>query len=367
MRKSSRVICITRRAFRGRIPRAFIGISGSSSRVMRPVRFFPAALLFPALLCVIPASRAQETPPTQDQGIHVSVDRVNVGVIVTDSRGNFVGGLRREDFHLFDNAIEQPISDFAAIEEPAQVLLLIEAGPAVYLLEGGHLRAAHSLLNGLSSGDRVAVVKYAESPTALLDFTTDKQAAVAALGQLGFNLGFGSLNLSASISKVLEWLGNTQGKKTIVLLSTGVDTSPMNESALVIQQLKISDVRLLAVSLAGSLQNPQPVGKRKSPAANLSQSAVEFERANQLLKRIAEATGGRAYFPVTENEFHSAYAEIAQLVRHEYSLAFAPPVWDGTVHFIQVRVNSAQNTVPNSAGASYRIDHRQAYLAPAPK
>jgi len=330
--------------------------------MMRPVRSFPAALLFSALVCVIPAARTQETP---DQGIHVSVDRVNVGVIVTDSRGSFVEGLRREDFHLFDNAVEQPISDFAAIEEPAQVLLLMEAGPAVYLLEGGHLQAAHSLLNGLSSGDRIAVVKYAESPTALLDFTGDKQAAVAALGQLRFNLGFGSLNLSASISKVLEWLANTQGKKTIVLLSTGVDTSPMNESSLVLQQLKISDVRLLAVSLMGGLQNPRPAGKKKLPAANPTQSAVEFERANQLLKRMAESTGGRAYFPATEKEFHSAYAEIAQLVRHEYSLAFVPPERDGIVHFIQVRVGTSQAATPPAV--SYRIDHRQAYLAPAPR
>src|SRR5882672_2167756 len=365
MRKSSRVICITPREFRGRIPRAFIGISGSSRLVMRPVRFFSAALFFPTLLCLIPALRAQETPPTRNQGIHVSVDRVNVGVIVTDSRGNFVEGLRREDFHLFDNTVQQPISDFAAIEEPAQVLLLIEAGPAVYLLEGGHLRAAHSLLNGLSSGDRVAVVKYAESPTALLDFTPDKQAAVAALGQLRFNLGFGSLNLSASISKVLEWLASTQGKKTIVLLSTGVDTSPMDESSLVIQQLKISDVRLLAVSLMGSLQNPPPSGKKKLSAANPPQSAVEFERANQLLKHLAEATGGRAYFPATEKEFNSAYAEIAQLVRHEYSLAFAPPERDGNVHFIQVRVGTPQAATPPAV--FYRIDHRQAYLALAPR
>ena len=332
---------------------------------MRPVRFFPAALLFSALLCVMPAARAQETPATQDQGIYVSVDRVNVGVIVTDSRGNFVEGLRRENFHLFDNVVEQPLSDFAAIEEPAQVLLLIEAGPAVYLLEGSHLQAAHSLLNGLSSGDRIAVVKYAESPTALLDFTADKQAAVAALEQLRFNLGFGSLNLSASVSKVLEWVDNAKGKRTIVLLSTGVDTSPMNESSLVLQQLKISDVRLLAVSLMGSLQNPQPTGKKKSSAANPAQSALEFEGANQLLKRMAEATGGRAYFPATEKEFHSAYAEIAQLVRHEYSLAFAPPARDGRVHSIQVRVGSPQTPAPLTA--PYRLDHRQAYLAPAPK
>src|SRR5207245_1543737 len=97
--------------------------------------------------------------------------------------------LRREDFHIFDDGVEQPLTDFAAVEEPAQVLLLIEAGPAVYLLESGHLQAAHALLNGLSAGDRVAVVKYAEAPQVILDFTPDKQAAAAAFDQLRFNLG----------------------------------------------------------------------------------------------------------------------------------------------------------------------------------
>jgi hypothetical protein len=81
---------------------------------------------------------------------------------------------------------------------------------------------------------------------------------------------------------------------------------------------------------------------------------LEFERANQLLKRMAEATGGRAYFPATEKEFNSSYAEIAQLVRHEYSLAFAPPARDGTVHFIQVRVGAPQAASPPAV--SYRID-----------
>jgi len=65
-----------------------------------------------------------------------------VGVIVTDHGGHFVEGLRREDFRAFDNGIEQPLIGFTAIEEPGQVLLLIEAGPAVYLLEGGHEWAA---------------------------------------------------------------------------------------------------------------------------------------------------------------------------------------------------------------------------------
>src|SRR5258706_1579180 len=349
------------------MPRASIGISGAQSGSLKSFALPAAARVFGTVLCGGSLAGAQQNPQPPKQTIQVSVDRVSVGVIVTDSGGRFVEGLRREDFRIFDNGIEQPLTGFAAVEEPAQVLLLIEAGPAVYLLEGGHLQAAVAMLNGLSEDDQVAVVEYADSPTALLDFTPDKQAALAAFGQLRFNLGFGSLNLTSSVSKVLEWLASVQGKKTIVLLTTGVDTSPSSESARAMQQLKVSDVRLLAVSLACDLQSPQPPSKKKSLAANSSKTATQFEQANQLLKRMAESTGGRAYFPANTKEFNSVYAEIAQLVRHEYSLAFAPPVRDGLVHAIEVRVEAAQKQAANASGSPYRVDHRQAYLAPPPR
>lgn len=334
---------------------------------MNSFRLLQAATLFPVVLCACFLSDAQENPPQPNQTIHVSVDRVSVGVIVTDSRGHFVESLRREDFRIFDNGIEQPLTGFAAIEEPAQVLLLVEAGPAVYLLESGHLQAAQALLDGLSAGDRVAMVKYAEAPQAILDFTADKQAVAASFGQLRFNLGFGSLNLASSVSKVLEWLAQVQGKKTIVLLSTGVDTSPSNEPAMVLRQLKTSDVRLFAISLTGGLQNPQPVKKKKSATNNSTQVAQQFEQADLLLKRMAESTGGRAYFPTSRNEFSSVYAEIAELVRHEYSLAFAPPILDGRVHSLEVRVDLPLTPTLNARVASHRVDHRRAYLAPAPR
>jgi VWFA-related protein len=172
--------------------------------------------------------------------------------------------------------------------------------------------------------------------------------------------------LSASVSKVLEWLSSVQGKKTIVLLATGVDTSSSNESGRVMQQLKAGDVRLLAVSLAGDLQNPQPGNKKKSPATDSNKTTQQFEQANQLLKRMAESTGGHAYFPWNTKEFNSVYAEIAQLVRHEYSLAFAPPARDGFVHAITVQVVGGQKLAANVPGPPYRVDHRQAYLAPPP-
>jgi Ca-activated chloride channel family protein len=322
-------------------------------------------LLVLVLLGPLVFTRAQQpvAPPTEP--IRVSVDRVNVGVIVTDSRGKFVEGLGREEFHVFDDGVEQPLTDFAAIQEPAQVLLLVEAGPAVYFLEASHLQAAHALLDGLSAGDRVAVVKYDQAPQPLLDFTPDKQAATGALANVRFYLGFGALNLSRSLSTVLDWLARVQGKKSIVLLSTGFDTSPSNQPEAILARLKTSDVRILAISLSGELRN-RPGGNSKASPEKSAVAAQGFAEADHLLTLMTETTGGRVYFPNTAKEFAAVYAEVAQLVRHEYSLAFAPPANDGKLHAIEVRVSIAPSATPNASAPAYRVDHRRAYLAPAP-
>jgi Ca-activated chloride channel family protein len=349
--------------------KASISISGLNRAAVRVSHLSGSVLRLFVLLFSIPQAFpcAQERAAPPNEPIRVRVDRVNVGVIVTDARGNFAEGLRREDFHVFDDGVEQPLTDFAAIEEPAQVLLLVEAGPAVYFLEASHLQAAHALLDGLSAGDRVAVVKYDERPQPLLDFTADKQAAEAALANVRFNLGFGTLNLSRSLATVLDWLARTQGKKTIVLLSTGVDTSMEGDFGAILERLKTNDVRLLAVSLSGELRSPPPSGKNKRKVPFEKSVAAEkgFAEADHLLMVMTETTGGRTYFPNDAKSFAAAYAEIAQIVRHEYSLAFAPPAHDGKIHAIEVRVSATPSAPPTTAPPTYRVDYRRAYLAPA--
>src|SRR5216683_3663195 len=218
------------------------------------------AVLF-SLLFLASLSAAQPQHPAPP--IRVTVNRVNVGVTVTDSTGHFVSGLRREDFHVFDNGVEQPITDFLPIEEPAQLVLLIESGPAVYFFGQGHFRAADTLLTSISPADRVAVAAYSNAPQLILGFTPDKAAARFALQNLNFNLGFAELNLSASVAATLDWLAPLAGKKTIVLLSTGVDTSPPENWQIVQQKLQTSDVRILAVSLSGDFRKPLK-GKKRS-------------------------------------------------------------------------------------------------------
>jgi VWFA-related protein len=336
-----------------------------------------AALFIPCTLFLSPPALPQQstTPPS---GIRITVDRVDVGVVVTDSSGQFVGSLRREAFHLFDNGAEQPITDFLSIDEPAQVLLLIEAGPAVYLLQGGHLQAVHTLLEGLSPTDRVAIARYNEAAEPILNFTPDKSIAAGALDQLRFNLGFGQLNLSSSLSTALDWLALIPGKKSLVLLSTGFDTSPPAAAQTLLARLKSTDVRVLAISLGGELRGAQPVEtkrSKKAPTAPEKTQAVAegFAQADEVLKTIAEANGGRAYFPRTAKDFADVFTEIAQLVRHEYNLGFVPPAHDGKLHAIEVRVTNsvAVNPTNSATGApyapAYRVDHRQAYVAPPPQ
>lgn len=325
------------------------------TRARRGIPFFLLAILF--LVCAS-AGNAQETQVPASPAIHVNVARVNVGVVVTDLKGNFVEGLTRDAFHVFDNGAEQPITDFAPIEEPGQVLLLVEAGPAAYFLQDANLFAANTLLKGLSPGDRVAIVRYTDAPLPIQDFTADKNSAQMALDSIRFNLGFAELNLSSSLYTVLDWLQQLPGKKTIVLISTGVDTSPNAALSALQTRLPIGDVRVLCISTSGPLRNGKQGSKVK-----VQQTQEEFAAADQRLQWIANATGGRAYFPLSAKAFEETYREVAQIVRHEYSLAFAPPVADGAVHQIEVKVNS-----PGAQGKTkaqeYRVDHRKAYQAP---
>ena len=89
-----------------------------------------------------------------------------------------------------------------------------------------------------------------------MDFTEDKSEAQSALEAISFAFGFGDLNLSFSLASTMDWLASVPGKKTIVLLSTGVDTSLEHSWDLVRRKLETSDIRILAVSLAGDFRRP---------------------------------------------------------------------------------------------------------------
>src|SRR5262249_39553072 len=204
-----------------------------------------------------------------------------------------IEGLRREDFRIFDNGVEQPISGFLPIQEPAQVVLLIESGPAVLFLGKTDILAANKLLDSLSIEDRVALVTYSRSPRLLFDFSADKSLVRLALDSVNFTNGFADLNLSTSLGNVIDWLASIIGKKSIVLLCSGVDTSSAATWEAVRDKLNTSDVRILAVSLSGNIR--KPVQSRKlTPQEKEARAFLQqgFAQAGESLRQVSAATGG---------------------------------------------------------------------------
>ncbi len=315
------------------------------------------SLLVGLFLASVARGVAQEPPLQQGPQLKVTVNRVNVGVTVTDSRGEFVSGLHRNDFRIFDNDVEQPIADFLPVEEPAQFLLMIESGPSVFLFAKNHILAADALLTSVAPDDRVAIATYSRNPNLVIDFTADKSAARLALRSIDFHAGFGDLDLFSSTAAAIDELAPLPGKKTIVLLSTGLDTSPNVKWETLLAKLEISDVRIISVSLAGELRKPDKK-KKLTPEEKAGRAELKkgFAEGDESLRQLSMATGGRVFFARSAKEFAKAYAEIADLLRHEYSLAFAPTAFDGTVHTLRVEVDRS----------GVRVDHRPAYLAAAP-
>jgi len=323
-------------------------------------------LITMAWLCAaasLDSQTAQEKPKASESAAQIRrrVELVNVDVAVTDRRGNFIRDLKPENFRVLDNGAEQPITYFAPVDEPAAVLLLLEVSPAVFLIRQQHLEAAQALLDGLAADDWVAVGTYDKAAALRLRMTQDKRAAQQALLSPAYGLGMGQLNLSDGVSEALRWLKEIPAKKAVVLISTGLDTSAEARWEALRNELRASEVAIFAIGLGGELRDFKG---RNRPGEK--DAALSFEQATRLLETIAETTGGLAYFPRTAKEFPAIYSEIAQILRHRYSLGFAPPVRDGRFHRIEVQVVTG-NEPPSAAKQrpDLRILARYGYIAPA--
>lgn len=315
-----------------------------------------------ACVCVAQESSAASPPPLKS-----TTELVKLDVTVVDRRGDFVSGLEQKSFRVFDNGVEQPIAFFAPAEATAHLLVLIETSPAVYLIHDEHLFAAYALLDGLAPDDQVALATYDQAPRAVLGFTSDKSAAVSALGGIHYNLGAAQLSFYDSVSAVLDWQDSQPGKRALLLLTTGLDSSSPARWEALVEKLRGEDVVIYSVALGGILRGP-PAKKAKPPkgAPELTPGeSMSWANADSALMSLATITGGRAYFPESPEDFVSMYREIASALRHQYVLGIAPQ-HDGKFHSLNVQILDT-NGRPVSADvkrAEFRVSTRQGYLAP---
>ena len=320
---------------------------------------------------VTQTAAAQQPSVPAPQPIETSSDLVAVDVSVLDRNGNFYPGLVQRDFRVLDNGVEKSIVFFAPVEAPAHVLVLMETGPAVFLIHDQHLLALSSLLDGLAPDDQAALFVYAESVRELVPFTTDKAALRGAIDESRYIVGMDHLNFYDSLRTVLDRFPAVAGKKAIVALSTGLDDSPAGHWNLLEKKLRATDVVVFAVGLGGPLRGDAPVrsSKKKKNQRGLTDSGPTpaFARADEVLRSIAQITGGRAYFPQSTDDYAPAYREIAAAVRNQYVLGIAPD-HDGQFHKLSIDVvdsNAQTKKSKKSKTPQFRTFYREGYLAPS--
>jgi Ca-activated chloride channel homolog len=325
-----------------------------------------------------PASHAQQPDQESPPALRATTELVKIDVAVQDKHGNFRAGLEQGDFRVSEDGKDQRIVFFAPTEAPAHVLVMVETSPAVYLIHEQHLSAVYALLDGLAEDDQVALVAYDRAPRPILGFTSEKASLAAVLPQIQYTIGMGDLNFYDSISTVLGWLAPLQGKKAVVLLTTGLDSSPPERWNALVQKLRGDDAVIFPVALGGSLRQPGNK-KKKTPktapapeaegdtGASDSTNPLSFAKADEGLTSMARITGGRVYFPQSADDFAAIYREIAAGLRHQYVLGIVPE-HDGRFHPLAVEVlgSSSRPSTSKAKGVEYKVFAREGYLAPAP-
>jgi len=328
----------------------------------------------------IPKKNPDEAPPPPpppaspakiegmpDYSIKVNVPLVNVDVMVTTKSGQFVPGLKKDNFRLFEDGAQQQISSFNVSKAPITAVLLVEFAATRYSFMLDALRASYAFANTLTKEDWIAVSYYDMQPHILVDFTQDKRAVYGALNQLRIP-GFSETNLFDALYDTLDRLDRVEGKKYIILITTGFDSFSKLTLDKITKKVKdTKDVTIFPISVG---QIARIMGYAGNRGAGIHASEMDYLQADNELKTFAAITGGRAYFPRFQAEYGEDFQDIGNDIRNQYSLSYHPTnsKLDGTYRKLKVEVLAPDGgplKVKDQKGKDQKIDvvSRDGYTA----
>ena len=301
----------------------------------------------------IPKKNTEEAPPPPpppapkkveglpDYSIRVNAPLVNVDVLVTTKSGQFVPGLKQENFRLYEDGTPQSISSFTVSKAPITAVLLVEYASTNYSFMIQALQASYAFANTLQKNDWIAVAYYDMQPHILVDFTQDKKAVYGALNQLRIP-GFAETNLFDALYDTLDRLDRVEGKKYIILVTTGVDTFSKLTLDKITKKIKdTKDVTIFPVSVGWIIREMYEARGGSAPhGMGIPVNNMDYLQADNEMRNFAAMTGGRAYFPRFQGEMPELFQDISNDIRNQYSITYRPTndKLDGTYRKLKVQV-----------------------------
>lgn len=309
-----------------------------------------------------PQPASKDAPLAGDRqagsSLSIDVDLVNVDVVVTDKDGNPIGGLEKRHFKVFDNNVEQKVTNFSPSDAPLTVVVIVEFGDTILQWYEDFVGPAAGFINSLRPEDWGALVAYDIRPEILVDFTKDKRALFDGLNRLRIP-AYREICLYDAVYDTLKRMENVDGKKAIFLISSGLDTISKHNYPETLKKAEASDTVIYSVSIGQYVRLLYE--SRMGP-----EESIEFLQADNVMRSLAEATGGTAFFPRFQGQFGGIYETVSAHLRNQYSIGFAPSVraTDGKFRKLRVEVDPTLDVNKDGKPDKLKVKHKKGYLPP---
>jgi VWFA-related protein len=328
---------------------------------------------------------ADNTPVAVDENGTIKMDTalVTIPVSVMDRDGKFVPSLKKRDFRLYEDGMEQDIESFNSVETPFHVALVLDTSNSTMFKFNDIQGAAFAFIKQLRRDDQVMVVSFDSKVRFHCDFTNDYDELRRAIDETRVG---GSTKLYEAVDKVVDRLGSIEGRKAIVLFTDGVDTASrragfqttiekVEESGAIVYPIKYdteADQQRSGVNAPTTNSwpwpnpFPSPPGRRRWPFSQFAGQVSpqwqspqwrftqwpgrtpssgggtreEYRWAARYLQELANRSGGRLYDADTLYNVSQAFSNIAEELRHQYALSYYPTnsKKDGSYRRVKVHV-----------------------------
>ena len=288
----------------------------------------------------VPAAKAAEQLSDVDI-IKMNVTRVNLLFTVSDKRGRFITDLTKEDFEILEGKKKQTISDFAAESDlPLRLAIVIDTSNSIRDRFRFQQEAALEFLRSTMrlAKDRAIVVGFDMLPNLAADLTDDMQKLERAVRDMrpGGGTSLFDAIAFASRDKLSQDQPRHKFRRAIVLLSDGEDNNSKYTRDQALEMAHKADVVIYTIS------------------TNISRTETDGDK---ILKYYAQETGGLAFFPFKVEDLAQSFENIANEMRHQYSILYNPEPLraDGLYHEVEVKVKARKDMV---------VRARKGYYAP---
>lgn len=316
---------------------AFSGLTAGSAQTTQPDRARQAATPTPA------AVKPSPTPaPTPEEIIRIDTELVNLNVRVIDRNNRPINNIRQNEFKVYEDGILQEIAFFSKSEVPTNYALVIDNSGSLRLQLEKVIEAGKIIIGTNRADDETSIIRFVSSEKIEIvqDFTAKKTDLNDALENL-FTEGGQTAIIDAiylAAEKVDQYENsrnpNDRKRRALVLVSDGEDRDSFYKEPQLFELLREADVQIYAIGFVSELSKEGGFIS-KSPQG----------KAKAFLQRLADETGGKAYFPLSPNELTGIASDIASEMRTQYSIGYQPSndKNDGSFRNIKVVVDDGPN------------------------